>query len=228
LIVEWHLNPRQNSSRNLTWFGHAVRRLSLISGNNTFFSTQGDSILFSYRLLAQALNTQNLRSLIHLRWTQPATELSGLYAAIHWGGLLVDGLGHSLTTFSSTPLEEVLASAYTLLQAARSRISKTEFISCPSCGRTEFNLQKTTEVIRAATGHLKGLKIAVMGCIVNGPGEMADADFGYVGTGPKKVSLYVGHNCVKRNIPEEGAVDELIALIKQHNRWTESPVKVAM
>jgi (E)-4-hydroxy-3-methylbut-2-enyl-diphosphate synthase len=101
------------------------------------------------------------------------------------------------------------------------RISKTEFISCPSCGRTQFNLQTTTERIKQKTGHLKGVKIAIMGCIVNGPGEMADADFGYVGTGPKKINLYVGKEIVERNIPEELADEKLIELIKQQGKWVE-------
>jgi (E)-4-hydroxy-3-methylbut-2-enyl-diphosphate synthase len=117
--------------------------------------------------------------------------------------------------------------SYNLLQATRLRISKTEFISCPSCGRTQFNLQTTTERIKQMTGHLKGVKIAIMGCIVNGPGEMADADFGYVGTGPKKINLYVGKEIVERNIPEELADEKLIELIKQQGKWVE-PGQVAI
>merc|ERR1711971_331906 len=101
------------------------------------------------------------------------------------------------------------------------RISKTEFISCPSCGRTLFNLQQTTAKIQARTGHLPGVRIAVMGCIVNGPGEMADADFGYVGSGVGKIDLYVGYDCVQRAIPSEDAVDGLVQLIKDHGKWTD-------
>lgn len=111
--------------------------------------------------------------------------------------------------------------AFSILQATRTRISKTEYISCPSCGRTLFDLQSTTEKIRSRTNHLKGVKIAVMGCIVNGPGEMADADFGYVGSGPGKITLYKGKEVVKRNIAAETAVDELIALLKENNVWIE-------
>jgi len=103
------------------------------------------------------------------------------------------------------------------------RISKTEFISCPSCGRTLFNLQDTTKKIQDRTGHLPGVRIAVMGCIVNGPGEMADADFGYVGSGPGKVDLYVSYDCVRRGIPSGEAVDELVDLVKEHGRWQEPP-----
>jgi (E)-4-hydroxy-3-methylbut-2-enyl-diphosphate synthase len=111
--------------------------------------------------------------------------------------------------------------AFSILQATRTRISKTEYISCPSCGRTLFDLQSTTEKIRERTNHLKGVKIAVMGCIVNGPGEMADADFGYVGSGPGKITLYKGKEVVKRNIPAETAVDELIELLKENGAWIE-------
>ncbi len=116
--------------------------------------------------------------------------------------------------------------AFSILQATRTRISKTEYISCPSCGRTLFDLQETTAKIRAVTNHLKGVKIAIMGCIVNGPGEMADADFGYVGSGPGKITLYKGKEVVKRNVPTEVAVDELIQLIKEHGAWTEKQVEM--
>jgi (E)-4-hydroxy-3-methylbut-2-enyl-diphosphate synthase len=107
------------------------------------------------------------------------------------------------------------------LQATRTRISKTEYISCPSCGRTLFDLQETTARIRAVTNHLKGVKIAIMGCIVNGPGEMADADFGYVGSGPGKITLYRGKEIVKRNVPSEIAVEELVGLLKENGVWVE-------
>jgi (E)-4-hydroxy-3-methylbut-2-enyl-diphosphate synthase len=111
--------------------------------------------------------------------------------------------------------------AFSILQATRTRISKTEYISCPSCGRTLFDLQETTAKIRAVTNHLKGVKIAIMGCIVNGPGEMADADFGYVGSGPGKITLYKGKEVVKRNVPSEVAVEELINLLKANDAWVE-------
>ena len=111
--------------------------------------------------------------------------------------------------------------SFSILQAVRSRISKTEFISCPSCGRTLFDLQETTAKIRKVTSHLKGLKIAIMGCIVNGPGEMADADFGYVGSGPGKITLYKSKEVVKRNIDDQVAVEELINLLKENDVWIE-------
>ena len=111
--------------------------------------------------------------------------------------------------------------AFSILQATRTRISKTEYISCPSCGRTLFDLQETTAKIRSVTNHLKGVKIAIMGCIVNGPGEMADADFGYVGSGPGKITLYRGKDVVKRNVPSEIAVEELVNLLKENEAWVE-------
>jgi (E)-4-hydroxy-3-methylbut-2-enyl-diphosphate synthase len=116
--------------------------------------------------------------------------------------------------------------AFSILQATRTRISKTEYISCPSCGRTLFDLQETTAKIRSVTNHLKGVKIAIMGCIVNGPGEMADADFGYVGSGPGKITLYRGKEIVKRNVPSEIAVEELIKLLKENDVWIEQQVLI--
>jgi (E)-4-hydroxy-3-methylbut-2-enyl-diphosphate synthase len=117
--------------------------------------------------------------------------------------------------------------SFSILQATRTRISKTEYISCPSCGRTLFDLQETTAKIRAATSHLKGVKIAIMGCIVNGPGEMADADFGYVGSGPGKITLYKGKDVVKRNVPSDIAVDELIKLLQESGAWVAQPLLAA-
>ena len=117
--------------------------------------------------------------------------------------------------------------AFGILQASRTRISKTEYISCPSCGRTLFDLQETTAKIRSVTNHLKGVKIAIMGCIVNGPGEMADADFGYVGSGPGKITLYKGKEVIKRNVPEEIAVEELIGLLKENNAWVEPALVIS-
>jgi (E)-4-hydroxy-3-methylbut-2-enyl-diphosphate synthase len=138
------------------------------------------------------------------------------------GSLLIDGYGDSLQITGDLPLADKLTLSYGILQASRVRISKTEFIACPSCGRTQFNLQEVTARIKARTSHLKGLKIAIMGCIVNGPGEMADADFGYVGTGAGKISLYVGKECVERNIPEMNALESLVHLIKIHDKWVDA------
>eukprot|EP00442_Polarella_glacialis_P017947 CAMPEP_0115081830 /NCGR_PEP_ID=MMETSP0227-20121206/19520_1 /TAXON_ID=89957 /ORGANISM="Polarella glacialis, Strain CCMP 1383" /LENGTH=782 /DNA_ID=CAMNT_0002469765 /DNA_START=100 /DNA_END=2448 /DNA_ORIENTATION=+ len=145
-------------------------------------------------------------------------------ASADFGSLFVDGLGEGLLWDSDAlTAEELREASFNLLQAARKRISKTEFISCPSCGRTLFDLEKTTKAIQQRTGHLAGVRIAVMGCIVNGPGEMADADFGYVGSGVGKVDLYVGYDCVRRAIPSGGAVDALTELIREHGRWQDPP-----
>lgn len=146
-----------------------------------------------------------------------------LYSATDLGGLLVDGLGDGIFIAAENCGSDLFINdtAFGILQATRTRISKTEYISCPSCGRTLFDLQETTAKIRAKTNHLKGLKIGIMGCIVNGPGEMADADYGYVGTGKGKITLYKEKEVVKRNIPEENALEELISLIKEHGDWIE-------
>jgi (E)-4-hydroxy-3-methylbut-2-enyl-diphosphate synthase len=144
-----------------------------------------------------------------------------LYSATDLGGLQLDGFGDGIWIDSNHDAGYVNETAFGILQASRSRISKTEYISCPSCGRTLFDLQETTAKIRARTDHLKGLKIGIMGCIVNGPGEMADADYGYVGTGVGKISLYKGQDVIKKNIPAESAVDALIQLIHFHGDWID-------
>jgi (E)-4-hydroxy-3-methylbut-2-enyl-diphosphate synthase len=138
------------------------------------------------------------------------------------GSLLCDGIGDTVLLRSEEAPGQSLRLAYNILQAAGVRIFKTDYVACPSCGRTLFNLQETTARIKASTAHLKGVRIAIMGCIVNGPGEMADADFGYVGGAPGKVNLYVGKRAVKFNIPEDEALDRLVDLIKEHGRWIES------
>jgi (E)-4-hydroxy-3-methylbut-2-enyl-diphosphate synthase len=165
-------------------------------------------------VICDSSHTTNTESLIHY--------------AIETGGLLLDGfsdgicLGHHFGNKNIAPQVNLLNSvSFGILQATRTRISKTEYISCPSCGRTLFDLQETTAKIRAVTNHLKGVKIAIMGCIVNGPGEMADADFGYVGSGPGKITLYKGKEIVKRNVSSEVAVEELINLIRESEAWVE-------
>ncbi|MEO8066459.1 MAG: (E)-4-hydroxy-3-methylbut-2-enyl-diphosphate synthase [Flavobacteriales bacterium] len=148
-----------------------------------------------------------------------------LHSSTDMGALLLDGLGDGvMICLEKCGTDELVnRTAFGILQATRTRISKTEYISCPSCGRTLFDLQETTAKIRSRTSHLKGVKIGIMGCIVNGPGEMADADYGYVGTGPGVITLYKEKNVVKRNVPAEQAVDELIALIKNGGDWVEIP-----
>ena len=143
-------------------------------------------------------------------------------AGVNIGSLLCDGIGNAVCIRLEKDPEKAARLAFNLLQAAGVRVSKTEFVSCPSCGRTHYNIQEASARIRAAMGHLKGVKIAVMGCIVNGPGEMSDADFGYVGGAPNKINLYVGHTPVEMNIPQDEAVDHLVALIKKHGRWVDA------
>lgn len=145
-----------------------------------------------------------------------------LRASMNIGALICDGIGDAILVQGEEAPGQSLRLAYNILQASGARIFKTDYVACPSCGRTLFNLQSTTQKIRAATGHLKGVRIAIMGCIVNGPGEMADADFGYVGGAPGKINLYVGKEAVKFNIPEDEAVERLIDLIKEHDRWFEA------
>jgi (E)-4-hydroxy-3-methylbut-2-enyl-diphosphate synthase len=144
-----------------------------------------------------------------------------LVASTNIGSLLCDGIGDAILVQGEEAPGQALRLSYNILQAAGSRIFKTDYVACPSCGRTLFNLQTTTTKIKEATLHLKGVKIAIMGCIVNGPGEMADADFGYVGGAPGKVNLYVGKTAVKFNIPEVEAVDRLKDLIREHGKWVE-------
>ncbi len=150
------------------------------------------------------------------------TQNLQLYAGTDLGALLVDGFGDGIWIDAPhVPTNIITSTAFGILQATRSRISKTEYISCPSCGRTLFDLMVTTQMIRSRTSHLKGLKIGIMGCIVNGPGEMADADYGYVGSGTDKVTLYRGQQAVKKNISSANALDELIDIIKVDGNWIE-------
>ena len=182
-------------------------------------------VIAAYRLLASKLQAQHP---ILLKDTfSPSTDPSRdfletlLESATNLGALLCDGIGDAILVQGEEAPGQSLRLAYNILQAAGTRIFKTDYVACPSCGRTLFNLQTTTGRIKAATSHLKGVKIAIMGCIVNGPGEMADADFGYVGGAPGKVNLYVGKKPVKFNVPEAEAVDRLVDLIKEHDRWVE-------
>jgi (E)-4-hydroxy-3-methylbut-2-enyl-diphosphate synthase len=148
-----------------------------------------------------------------------------LEGASHIGGLLTDGLGDAIMLLAGTPQQRI-DRALGILQATRLRMTRPDYISCPSCGRTLFDLEEVTARIQSVTSHLKGVKIAIMGCIVNGPGEMADADFGYVGSSPGKINLYVGRECVEKNVPAADADHRLIELIKAHGHWVEPPVSV--
>ena len=165
--------------------------------------------------------------IIHLNYGSISDDQFQLFAPTDGGALFIDGLGDGLLlSLNHSKNKEALCNTtnFGTLQASRMRISKTEYISCPSCGRTLFDLQETTAMIRQKTDHLKGVKIGIMGCIVNGPGEMADADYGYVGIGKDKIALYKGQEVVKKSVPADSAVDELIQLIKEHGDWREPSV----
>ncbi len=184
--------------------------------------------LGQYRALAEAAKQFAPDAPIWIRNTSSNTLAPKDYfsdrlleASVFSGALLCDGIGDLISIETEPLLEKATTLAYNILQGARSRISKTEFVACPSCGRTLFDLQSVTQTIRSRTDHLKGVTIAIMGCIVNGPGEMADADFGYVGGAPGKINLYVGKECVQYNVPSEEALDRLIDLIKEHDKWVE-------
>jgi (E)-4-hydroxy-3-methylbut-2-enyl-diphosphate synthase len=175
------------------------------------------SVLQGYRLLVAQLDAAGLDLPLHLRF---AGDEPLIPASAALGALLCDGLG-DLAGVQDGAGQPLVPLTFNLLQATRRRITKTDYVACPSCGRTLFDLQSTTEKVKDRTAHLVGVKIAIMGCVVNGPGEMADADFGYVGGAPGKVNLYVGKECVERNVPEEEAADRLVALIKARGRWVE-------
>jgi (E)-4-hydroxy-3-methylbut-2-enyl-diphosphate synthase len=210
----------------------AIERLNKTSSSQ--FVTVSDDVdlpmIAAFRLLAAKLQAKHP---ILLKDEGGRTKDEGrdflhtlLIAATNIGSLLCDGIGDAVLVQGEEAPGQALRLSYNILQAAGSRIFKTDYVACPSCGRTLFNLQTTTAKIKAATSHLKGVKIAIMGCIVNGPGEMADADFGYVGGAPGKVNLYVGKTPVKFNIPEAEAVDRLKDLIREHGKWIE-PAAVA-
>jgi (E)-4-hydroxy-3-methylbut-2-enyl-diphosphate synthase len=209
---------------------------------NPQFVTVGDDVDFAmipaFRLLAKRLQPRHpilLKDVLNCRASVPdAAEKDGvsqkrptnfldtlLVASTNIGSLLCDGIGDAILVQGEEAPGQALRLSYNILQAAGSRIFKTDYVACPSCGRTLFNLQTTTAKIKEATSHLKGVKIAIMGCIVNGPGEMADADFGYVGGAPGKVNLYVGKTALKFNIPEAEAVDRLKDLIREHGKWVD-------
>ena len=182
------------------------------------------AVIAAFRLLAAQLHPRHpilLKDELGRKKAERDFLHALLIASINIGSLLCDGIGDAILVQGEEAPGQALRLSYNILQAAGSRIFKTDYVACPSCGRTLFNLQTTTAKIKAATSHLKGVKIAIMGCIVNGPGEMADADFGYVGGAPGKVNLYVGKTAVKFNIPEAQAVDRLQDLIRERGKWVE-------
>ena len=219
-----------------------IEMLRSITGTVLVVSSTSDCAMQSIRSFLSFLIAQHITCPIILKTNSEDDTVDEqlIHFATETGSLLLDGFGDGIwlantnkelknnkisgRTYIDVKSKEQLLNntAFSILQATRTRISKTEYISCPSCGRTLFDLQETTAKIRAATNHLKGVKIAIMGCIVNGPGEMADADFGYVGSGPGKINLYKGKEVVKRNVPSDTAVDELIQLLKENEAWIET------
>ena len=202
---------------------------------DTQLVTVGDGIslpaITAFRLLAAKLkrlgrrNPILLKDCINFEPVPLEPRIALLRASVVIGSLLADGIGDAILIRGESGAGQSLRLAYNILQAAGCRSFKTDYVACPSCGRTLFNLQTVTGRIKARTEHLKGVKIAIMGCIVNGPGEMADADFGYVGGAPGKINLYVGKTPIKFNIPEAEAVDRLVDLIREHNKWVEPEAK---
>jgi (E)-4-hydroxy-3-methylbut-2-enyl-diphosphate synthase len=190
---------------------------------------QNNHPIGSYRALAEAAQEFIPDAPIWIRNTASNTLAPKDYfsdrlleASMLSGAILCDGIGDLISIETEPLLDKATTLAYNILQGSRARITKTEFVACPSCGRTLFDLQSVTQNIRSRTDHLKGVTIAIMGCIVNGPGEMADADFGYVGGAPDKINLYVGKECVKYNVPAAEALDRLIELIKENGKWVDS------
>lgn len=225
------LNPTLHTQLNFVQCSYAdltpafIQQLQQLTNIVLVASTTNINAVAELRALFFELQKNNITNpvIVQRNYTTNA-EITQLHAATDCASLLLDGLSEGVwLTAPAVPSTEVNKIAFGVLQATRTRISKTEYISCPSCGRTLFDLQETTQKIRARTHHLKGVKIGIMGCIVNGPGEMADADYGYVGAGVDKISLYKGREVVQKNIHPNEAVDELINLIKQHGDWVEMP-----
>ncbi|TXI84712.1 MAG: (E)-4-hydroxy-3-methylbut-2-enyl-diphosphate synthase [Crocinitomicaceae bacterium] len=186
-------------------------------------TTNYDNKTQLFRFVRTVFDANAIHNPVVLKIEETTTDLEEfqLYTASDSGNQFIDGFGDGIWIKGPHPTTTINSLSFGILQATRTRISKTEYISCPSCGRTLFDLQETTAKIRNRTSHLKGIKIGIMGCIVNGPGEMADADYGYVGTGPGKIHLYKEKEIVRKNVPEQDAVDALIELIKENGDWVE-------
>jgi len=202
---------------------HLAEKLRKQGLTRLLFSISTENAVFAYRRLVQEFNSRSIDYPLVVRFkTETSERLETLISSsVQTGTLFCDGIGDMLALNTILSADDEVNLAFNILQGARIRISKTEFISCPGCGRTYFDLEKATAAVKERTAHLKGLKIGIMGCIVNGPGEMADADFGYVGAGKNRISLYVGRDCVAENISEHDAVDSLIDLIKVRGKWVD-------
>lgn len=200
-----------------------AEKLRLRGFTRVFFSILSSSSVYVYRHLVKEFGDRSLAYPVVVRFRKRGAERLDtlLEASVQAGTLFSDGIGDLFALETDLSPSDEINLAFDILQGARVRMSKTEFISCPGCGRTYFELEKATASIKKRLVHLKGLKIGIMGCIVNGPGEMADADFGYVGSGRGRISLYVGKECVAANLPEDVAVDKLIELIRSKGRWVD-------
>ncbi len=226
LVLEWEL--RAPSDEIPVLVDRVIAASARSKLETWLISVDADLPIHANRLAAARLRERGVKVPLVLRYRRNADETDEdalLRASVELGAPLCDGLGDAVSMGLQgwDPPERALELGYRILQGARLRTTWTEFISCPSCGRTLFDLEETTARIKARTQHLSGVKIAIMGCIVNGPGEMADADFGYVGSGPGVVNLYVGKECVSRQIPSAEADDRLVALIRQHGMWRDAP-----
>lgn len=222
LILALGINAEDLAKNAATFLNASLPKLILFSPA----SSHDIHLIGQYRLLASVSESLGLKVPLWIRSNRQSYVQNSpgflndlLETSILAGSLLSDGLGDILSVENVTDKSKATGLAYNVLQGANARISKTEYVACPSCGRTLFDLQSTTQKIRKATDHLKGVKIAVMGCIVNGPGEMADADFGYVGGAPSKVNLYIGKDCVEYHVPESEAVERLVDLIRKEGKW---------
>jgi len=221
------LNFVQIDAKQLTYLAINQSTNSAIQQFNNvvlILETSADHGMAEQRAFFVALQEKNIQIPVIIKRTYKDLDADHLmlYAATDLGALLTDGFGDGVwIDAAGLNLGLINSTSFGILQATRTRISKTEYISCPSCGRTLFDLQETTQLIRSRTDHLKGIKIGIMGCIVNGPGEMADADYGYVGTGPDKITLYRGKEVVKKNVTTASALDELIDIIKDDGNWVE-------
>jgi (E)-4-hydroxy-3-methylbut-2-enyl-diphosphate synthase len=206
-------------------FIHAIKKMKSVVLILDTFAIHGMAEQRALMVKLISLNC-DLPVIIKRNYKDLEPETMQLHASTDFGALLLDGFGDGtwLKAQNCGGLAVLNSTTFGILQATRTRISRTEYISCPSCGRTLFDLQETTAKIRKRTQHLKGVKIGIMGCIVNGPGEMADADYGYVGVGVGKITLYKGKEVVKKNIVSEEAVDALIELIKEHGDWVEEKI----
>lgn len=230
--IQGFIDANRKSSKmnflNISNCAENIEKLNLIRNDSTvvlLLESKNENPVADMRAFMQHLiiNKIDFPVILKVKYEEPDFESFQIKSACDTGPLFIDGYadGILLMNPAEKDTKNVIKTAFGILQASRTRMTKTEFISCPSCGRTLFEIQSVTEKLKKRTGHLKGLKLAVMGCIVNGPGEMADADYGYVGAGSGRVSLYKGKEVVKKNIPSENAIEELIQLIKEKGDWKD-------